>query len=626
MHTRKIRRYFVIPVIYLAVIFGLLYLQFSGTLTVRRSIGDLRFVGTLVAGEDETSQDITAARVAFQGLVFIFSQDKPVLLRSGDSQGSNPDTDDTGDDVQILVPRRYEITDDTLEIFFSDESLIRFEVSVTEPVELHVIPTGTEAWPRDARLVIPWDTEADLVINQPNPATPDTLDITVEEERFFFLSMPPRSEVNRKEGFMEVPAMAGSRLIRYAQRVDSEISVIETAFSRNRRQISDDFYSDAVDRYISVAFQGWASTRFNGGSGTWDMRTGSPRFSEEILTAYLAEAWRRDQYTTAFNQMRRAADQHPNDVGFLSATFLGNLREVTDRFVAQDQQRALSLAGRVSTGDVTVFREEDLIPFAALRGNEALYRNVINLIRTVDYREVDIKTAVGMVTSLVDVNHPAPASREAVQRFQPIIEERIIPSIRQFDDLFFLESAQGEIDVWYSIRAGILLERYGRDQGNILYVTIGRNLVLSGLQLADNRGFLPQLIFFGDQGMERQEGSFGPEAIYRPLAANPAYPRMISLYDELGAGSFVWTIANFTRIDVRPQQYSFRLRYPPNRTHYIIMHGIPPFQSMILFGLQWRNDPTFELYIKGRHYEPRTETLMIKYTDNSTEGDITLFY
>ena len=146
------------------------------------------------------------------------------------------------------------------------------------------------------------------------------------------------------------------------------------------------------------------------------------------------------------------------------------------------------------------------------------------------------------------------------------------------------------------------------------------------LQLADDQGFIPEYLFFGDTGLQGEEGAFGPERLYPHFTDNPWYPRMLSLYDSLGAGSFIWTIANFTQVDIGEEQFQFRLRYPENRTHYIIMQGIPPFQSMTLFGLQWRNDPRFESYIKGRHYEPRTNTLMIKYTDDSTEENITLFY
>lgn len=613
MHTRKIRRYFIVPVVYVAAIFGLLFLQFSGTLTVRRSIGDLRFVGTLIPGEDETSRQITGARIEYQGLVLDFSTDSPIIIARDDEE-----------DLSI-VPASYEIEDEELRITFSDESVVRMEVASEDPPELHIFPTPTTRWPDDGRLIIPYAVAPSARAAAVNPTNPETRTVSFDDREFFF-STPPRTVFDENQNRLIIPLSGSSQMVRYAEVTEAQSDVIQLAFNDNRRQISTIAYQNAVDEYIETAYQTWGGSRFNGGSGTWQMRDRAPLFSEEILTAFLAEAWRRNEYTPAFNQMRRAADLHPEQVGILSAVFLGNLRNVTDRFLSEDEQRALSLASRVRSGDATVFREEDVIEFSALRGNEVLYQQLITFARDVDYRTVDMPTAIGMLSAAVDQQHPSPAITEASRRFVAIAEERILPAVRQFDDYFFVETAQAEIEVYWSIRAGQLLNEVGRRTGNELYRTVGRNLVLSGLQLADEQGFLPEFLFFSEAGLQGREGSFGPERLYPHFTDNPWYPRMLSLYESLGAGSFIWTIADFTEIAIQPEQFRFRLRYPENRTHYVMMQGIPPFQSMMLFGLQWRNDPQFESYIKGRHYETRTNTLMIKYTDDSTEESIVLSY
>ncbi|MCG8480374.1 MAG: hypothetical protein MI724_14875, partial [Spirochaetales bacterium] len=97
MHARKVRRYFIVPMVYLASIFGLLFLQFSGTLTVRRTIDELRFAGTLIPGADETSSEITSARIEYEGLIFEISESDPVVI-----------TTETDTDAH-LVPIRYEV-------------------------------------------------------------------------------------------------------------------------------------------------------------------------------------------------------------------------------------------------------------------------------------------------------------------------------------------------------------------------------------------------------------------------------------------------------------------------------------------------------------------------------------
>ncbi|MFW5695765.1 MAG: hypothetical protein ACOCYB_11395 [Alkalispirochaeta sp.] len=613
MHTRKVRRYVIVPFVYLAAIFGLLYLQFSGTLTVRHTVGDLRFSGTLVPGADETSRRITAARAEYEGLIFEFSEDNPIIIAQDD-----------GEDLR-LHPEEFELDGEQLHVYLSDGSAVRFEVITTEPPELHVLPMRTRDWPEEGQLLLPYRVSSEARSEQSDSDGPETRAIAFED-RQFFLSTPPRTVFDAQQQRMILPLSTSTQMVRYAEVTTDREDVIESAFGDGGNQISSAAYDNAVDEYIETAYESWGGSRFNGGSGTWDIRDRAPRFSEEILTAYLAEAWDRNEYTTAFNQMRRAADIHPEQVGFKSSVFLGNLRTVTSRFLSQDRQRTDSLSSRIQSDDATIFREEDLVEFAALRGSEDLYRELIQFVEEVDFRTVDLPSAVGMLSAAVSQPHPSEAISDATERFSAIVDDRILPSVRQFEDYFFIETAQSEVDVYWSIRAGQLLLEIGRVQGNQLYRTVGRNLVLSGLELADEDGFLPEFLFFGDSGLQSREGSFGPERLYPHLTDNPSYPRLISLYDSLGAGSFIWTVADFTDISIGDEQYQFTLRYPEDRTHYILMQGIPSFESMQLFGLQWRNDPQFESYIKGRHYESSSNTLMIKYTDDSTEEDIILNY
>lgn len=613
MHTRKVRRYFIVPFVYLVAIFGLLYLQFSGTLTVRQTIGDLRFSGTLVPGADETSREITAVRAEYEGLIFEFSEDEPIIIAQ-----------DSGEDLR-LYPQEYELNNEQLLVYLSDGSAVRFEVITTEPPELHVLPMPTRDWPEEGQLLLPYYVSSTAQISESENGGPETQRIFFDD-REFFLSTPPRTVFDDQQNLMILPLTSSTQMVRYAEITTQQEDVIESAFENGQNQISTAVYQNALDEFIETAYDGWGGDRFNGGSGTWELRDRAPRFSEEILTAYLAEAWERNEYITAFNQMRRAADIHPEQVGFKSSVFLGNLRTVTSRFLRQDQQRAAALSSRIQSNDATVFREEDLIEFAAHRGGEELYQRLIQFVEEVDFRTVDTPSAIGMLSAAVDQPHPSDAITEATDRFFAIIDDRILPSVRQFENFFFVETDQAEVDVYWSIRAGQLLLDIGRLQGNQLYRTVGRNLVLSGLQLTDTQGFLPEFLFFGDSGLQSREGSFGPERLYPHITENPSYPRIISLYDSLGAGSFIWTIANFSEVSTGEDRFQFTLSYPMNRTHYILMQGIPPFQSMQLFGLQWRNDPQFESYIKGRHYDINTETLMIKYTDDSTEEQIILNY
>ena len=47
---------------------------------------------------------------------------------------------------------------------------------------------------------------------------------------------------------------------------------------------------------------------------------------------------------------------------------------------------------------------------------------------------------------------------------------------------------------------------------------------------------------------------------------------------------------------------------------------------MELFGQTWRDAPDFEIYSKGRHYDAQTDTLMIKYYDDSVRREMAVFF
>ncbi len=176
------------------------------------------------------------------------------------------------------------------------------------------------------------------------------------------------------------------------------------------------------------------------------------------------------------------------------------------------------------------------------------------------------------------------------------------------------------------MEGGIVLNALSGRTNNQLHRDIGRTLIVAALALADENGFLPRVLLASGRTVQGQDGSFGLEAVYPLLIDNQAYPHLVSLYDQFGEGSWMWTVSEVSEIERQGSDVRIEVRYPRNRTHFLILQGIPPFAEMQLFGQAWRNDPAFESYAKGRHYNPESNTLMIKYTDNSVVRDIVLEY
>lgn len=612
MRKRFRGAFVLIPVVYAGVILLLLFLQFSDGQRFYESSDGLTIEGRMTPSVERDSSTIASVRVSYRGIVFAFGAEDSL-------QVDGPD----GETVR-LAPVSYTRAGSGFRIAFEQNASVAFELGDTERLELRVRPRLPEGLLPATAVTLPVAPDGGATMQE--TTLPGVFPVRFESE-IYHLAPPPEARFDAETGRLQLLADGPTQTVRYVEADTAQQDVFTTWFSDDRLRIEDDDYENTVSAFIDDAYLGWTGSRFNGGSGTWDMRDASPVFSERILTATLAEAWRRNEYTAVFTDMRRAADQHPEQVSLLSAPYLGNLREIREQYLEADEERAERLLELARARDPQLFLTPGLARFARDRGGEALYEEVLAAAEEVEFLERSIPEALGMLRNYYLTDLPTTASREAFSRFASIIEARLLPNLyRAEEEGFFLRTAPGRVDVVQSLLAGRILEAAGTGRGNERLVAVGRRLVVSALGLADRNGFLPALLYVGDAGLEGAEGTIGPEAVYEFLSDNPAYPRQISLAEETGAGTWIWTVARFTEIDISGEAYRFTIVYPRNRTHYIVMQGVPPFSGMELFGQQWRNDPSFESYIKGRHYNRASQTLMIKYTDNSIEGDIILEY
>lgn len=612
MKSRLRGAFVLIPVVYAGVILLLLFLQFSDGQRFYESTDGLTLEGRMTATVERESSTISFVRVSYRGMAFEFDDEASLRLIDGNNES------------RILAPRSYSNTDTGFRIRFEENVILSFDLSSSEGEELRVRPELAEALTSADSISFPVTTIGGAALQR--TTLPGIYPVRFESKTYH-LAPPPQSELDSERGLLRIPADADTQTVRYLQANAEQQDVFATWFSDDRLWIPAGEYEATVDAFIDDAYLGWSNTRLNDGSGTWDMRSGSPAFSEQILTATLAEAWQRDEYAAVFTDMRRAADRHSGQVSLLSAPFLGNLDDIRERFLEADERRTERLLDLASNGDPELFRTPDLAKFAIDRGSEELYRAVLAAAEDIDFAESNMAQAIGMLRNYYLADFPNEESRDAFSRFASIIETRLLPNLyRAGEEGFFLRSGPGRVEVFQSIVAGRILQAAGTEQQDRRLVSVGRQLVSSSLALADEDGFLPAVLYVGADGLEGVEGAIGPERVYTLLSSNPAYPTRISLAEDVGPGTWILAVADFTEIDIASDRYRFVVEYPRNRTHYIIMQGFPPFSGMELFGQQWRTDPSFESYIKGRHYNRESRTLMIKYTDNSVRGEIILEY
>jgi hypothetical protein len=406
---------------------------------------------------------------------------------------------------------------------------------------------------------------------------------------------------------------------------------ITRLFEDSALQISGSEMDLLIDAYIDAAYLGWSSGRYNAATLTWDRLGTSAQFSELALTGYLAEAWVREDYDRAFSEMRRAGDLHPEQLSLLSSPFLGNLEDMRAEALADGRERAQAYGADIVAGDAAVFQDLDAFAFAAARGSEQLYAQMLELAQSIHVPTMGLSSAVGLLANISLSPRPDQRVEELAQSIAGSLYTRIIAGIVQTPDGFFLQTSPGQIDVYQSLLAGKALEQLGVNElaavaDNPSAITIGRNLIAGVLSLADAYGTLPTMLVMRGEGIEASGSRLPPERVYPFIRAHRAYPRMTSFYDQLGSGHWSWTVVPLSSVQLEENEWRFVIQYPRLQTHYLLFFGVPPFERMTLFGQTWRDAPDFEVYSKGRHYNAETDTLMIKYYDDSVRREIVLYY
>ncbi|MFW6213178.1 MAG: hypothetical protein ACOC8L_09780 [Spirochaetota bacterium] len=616
MSLRISKAYFLVPPLYVALIIGLLILQFAGGERTTRSVGQLVLQATRSAVSQEGGPSVRSLDLEFGGLRLPFTENSSVTLVSAIESR----------DLGVLS---YEQTENGFLVNLEEGFVLSARTS-TDPVrELQLVLLSPENL--DAtydRIELPFSLKSGASVGELGSSTFLSIETA---ERDYYLTVPPNAFIDREQQRIVLEPSATGDAIRYVEAATGDPTRVTAWFQEPGVQMSQRDIDLVLGSFVDAAYLGWSSGRYDPPTLTWEAPGTGRQFSEAALTAYLAEAWNRGDYQRAFTEMRRAIDLHPEQLSLLSSAFLGNLDTIQRETLAADRERVQALSAQIVRRDPSIFETTDLFQFAAARGSEDLYASLLEFAQSVQVPTLDVASAVGLLANISIAEWPDDRMQSLARELGGPLYRLLLASIVRTPEGFFLQTSPGQINLYQSLLAGRALEQLGV-QGlgavadNPLAIIVGRNLMASALALAGPYGTLPASLIIRGEGIEASTSRFAPERIYPHLTSNRAYPQMTSFYAELGSGHWSWTVVPLDTVELEDEQWRFVMEYPRLRTHYVMFFGVPSFDRMTLFGQTWRDAPDFEIYSKGRHYDEETDTLMIKYYDDSVRREIILIF
>ncbi len=602
-----------IPLIYLVIIFGLVLLQFSGGSLFNSRLGPISLSGTFELKGGNKDKQLASITVNAQGLQLIFDKDHPLIVQN------------MNDSVLELPIRSYSSTQNGFLLGFDFDMQIEVSYTASQPEDIQISV-------RPANSMLPLKAVMISFIAPKDSLKSNGQTMTGMELRSgansFALTLPSRAFINTDKKQIVIPG-DGNKNLRIAKKQSTSGDIFEDLVKNQVANISAADYSKAIGTYVDASFNGWRSTRYNSGNGTWSFRDSEGRFDEEILVGLLSEAWARNDYARAFNDMRSAADLHQANLTHRSSVFLGSLRRITNELVAQDRVESSRLSDLINQKNPDVFLKPGLFQFAIDRGTGGLSAKVLQFAESLTLSELSPVQALGILQNIYLSELPDDGLYVQLERFNSLIKDKILSNIVGADEGYFFKSTGNRSQSLYSVMAGRVLEKAGERLADERMTNLGKIMVMSIIKLGDSVGYVPAELEFSAGSISSTISYLGPESIYWILNSNPNFPRYVSLNRQLGPGNWFYTIAKVNTINIRPDEYRFNFSYPRSRTHFLFFKSFPNIDAQVglqLFGRVWRNAGDFEVYSKGRFYNPETRTLMIKYFDDSVQGDLVILY
>jgi hypothetical protein len=398
-------------------------------------------------------------------------------------------------------------------------------------------------------------------------------------------------------------------------------------FSRNAALADQDQYMSKVESYLDRAYRYWNSVFLS--------NPGGRQLIGDLGISLISEAIKRGEYRKTLAVLSRnirqlLVENAGNPALYESAAYLGNLPaflSARQKSAAEEIQRITDL---IRAADFAVFRTPHLLRFIVDHAPFSLAEEVLRLADSVQLETAGVDTRIYLVKVYLEAVNYLDVGEAIPARISEIIDRYILPAIATTSRGLFLstDSSNGvsQVDLYESIVMGNCLMQAGRVLEEDSYTSLGRALIYSALDLADEEGFLPARVRLRGSEALPEEGRLSPQSIYELLPGSDYTPEEYPLYAYLYPGSWVWTVSRLTEVQIDDARYRFFFSFPVGDTHYLLIQGIRPMTSVLMHGILWKSDLEYFRYTDGWAYAEDTQTLFVKLTHRMETEELVLNY
>ncbi len=612
MKTAIEKKYYLIPILYVCVIGVFLYFHFSDNRTFTKQIGFMEISGTVPGGIGGENNAVTTIRISCGNFEFFFHERETIFLQN------------TNGTTEPALLQAYTVLPNGIELRFSNSIRLQFMSEEGKNKLLTIQPQTQSSQSALNSLILPFSVSGESEIKEagklPLIALSDDGETT-----YLTVNSDSTIDVERKE--IRITHEEGTfHPITIEPASDPSIDIATYWFSQNLNRVDNEtLYNQILEDYFTDSYRGW-NERYSAAAGEWETPNGESVFSEHLIACYLSSALKEGEYDRALAQIRSGINRRASELTMFTVPYLGNFAQRGTTLADKDIGRIDTIEQLIRNEDPKLFTQEYLIQFIIDHGPFSLINEVYRLAEIIEPENLSTEEMVGVLRTHNQLSFNIPDTDPIISNLAESIQSRLLSSIIKTEDSLFLKNKTGTIDPFISLEAGRQLLHKAKEEENNIIAAVGRELVISVLQLSDDQGFLPSEITVENGRQTIANRTVPPEKIYPLSLRNSFYPREISLYEHVGPGSWIWSCTDFEEIAESAEELHFSFEFPVGQTHHFIIQGIKPFEGIRLHGIPWRSDPTFERYSSGWIYNSSNQTLSVKITHREEQEQLIITY
>lgn len=310
--------------------------------------------------------------------------------------------------------------------------------------------------------------------------------------------------------------------------------------------------------------------------------------------------------------------------GWLPSPYIGDIVSESTKHAAEIKSLGTRFSKELADGNPQ-FDMMDALPILIDSGGADIAPALVTAASSIP-GNLQNRNILGRISILQDSRKLGINDSQSVNTaIEQLLEEFLLPRILLIEEGLWLVDDRQIINIIQSLNAANLLLDEALYSGDERYRSIGRQMILSAIAYSDDTKLIPDTLVF-EEDEDLKGFPFTSAKLYPLVNSSSAYPRHISLYNELGAGAWMLSCAENISVQSTAQETRINVDFPVGSTHHLAIRGIKPFNAFYMNGIQWYQDANFQRYYGGLSYNPETETLYIKIRHESRKELIRIVY